>query len=139
MVYVSSMEEYGVTEDTGAFAGEEELGMIDLKAPRSCYPMGKRMAEHYCHIYYEEFQVPVKIARLAQTFGRGISLRDDRVYMQFARAVFEGRDIVLKTAGKSVGNYCAIELNMMRWRVFLRSCTEGRTEKPIMWSMRPIP
>lgn len=109
MVYVSSMEVYGVTEDTGAFAGEEELGMIDLKAPRSCYPMGKRMAEHYCHIYYEEFQAPVKIARLAQTFGKGISLRDDRVYMQFARAVFEGRDIVLKTAGKSMGNYCAID------------------------------
>lgn len=109
MVYLSSMEVYGVVEDTGRLVREDQLGAIDLRAPRSCYPMGKRMAEHYCHIYYQEFKVPVKIARLAQTFGQGVSLKDNRVYMQFARAAYEGRDIVLKTKGNSMGNYCAIE------------------------------
>lgn len=109
MVYLSSMEVYGVVEDTGELVREEQLGMIDLKSPRSCYPMGKRMAEHYCYIYHEEFKVPVKIARLAQTFGQGVSLEDNRVYMQFARAAYEGRDIVLKTRGDSMGNYCAID------------------------------
>lgn len=109
MVYLSSMEVYGVVEDTGELLTEEQLGAVDLKAPRSCYPMGKRMAEHYCYSYYQEYKVPVKVARLAQTFGGGVHEEDNRVYMQFARAVLEGRDIILKTRGCSIGNYCAIE------------------------------
>lgn len=109
MVYLSSMEVYGTVSDTGRPRTEEELGDIDLKSPRSCYPMAKRMAEHYCHIYHKEYGVPVKIARLAQTFGTGVRQDDNRVYMQFSRAASEGRDIILKTPGNSMGNYCATE------------------------------
>jgi len=107
MVYLSSMEVYGRVHDIGRPRQEDELGEIDLSSVRSCYPVGKRMAEHYCHIYHQEYHVPVKIARLAQTFGRGVRLDDSRVYMQFARAAFEGRDIVLCTRGQSMGNYCS--------------------------------
>ena len=106
MVYLSSMEVYGRVENTGRKSSEDELGYIDLHSPRSCYPMAKRMAEHYCHIYHAEYGVPVKIARLAQTFGKGVKLEDQRVYMQFARAVQEKKDIVLHTPGLSMGNYC---------------------------------
>lgn len=109
MVYVSSMEVYGKVEDTGKAVDEDQLGDIDLQSPRSCYPMGKRMAEHYCHLYHHEYKVPVKIARLAQTFGKGVRPDDHRVYMQFARAILEEKDIVLKTRGTSMGNYCAID------------------------------
>lgn len=107
MVYVSSMEVYGQVADVGHLRKEEELGEIVLESARSCYSMGKRMAEHYCHIYQQEYNVPVKIARLAQTFGVGTSAKDTRVYMQFAKAAFEGKDIILKTQGDSMGNYCA--------------------------------
>lgn len=109
MVCLSSMEVYGAVPDCGRPLREDELGMIDLMPARSCYPQGKRMAEHYCYIYQQEYGVPVKIARLAQTFGRGVRPDDGRVYMQFARAALEGRDIVLKTAGQSMGNYCAAD------------------------------
>lgn len=109
MVYVSSMEAYGSVRDIGHPRKEEELGEVRLEAVRSCYPLGKRMAEHYCHSFWQEYEVPVKIARLAQTFGRGVKPEDNRVYMQFAKAAVEGRDIVLKTQGLSVGNYCASE------------------------------
>lgn len=109
MVYLSSMEVYGKVEDTGKPLKENELGDIDLQIARSCYPMAKRMAEHYCHLYHKEYAVPVKIARLAQTFGEGVRPEDARVYMQFARAAYEGKDIILKTHGTSMGNYCAID------------------------------
>ncbi|MCI8465485.1 MAG: NAD(P)-dependent oxidoreductase [Lachnospiraceae bacterium] len=109
MVCLSSMEVYGVVEDEGVVRKEEELGKIDLSNPRCSYPMGKRMAEHYCHIYQKEYGVPVKIARLSQVFGKGVRKSDDRVFMQFARAVVGGKDIILKTAGKSLGNYCETE------------------------------
>lgn len=109
MVYLSSMEVYGTVPDTGGTVGEDRFGEIDLKEPRSCYPMAKRMAEHYCCIYQKEYGVPVKIARLSQTFGKGVRPDDQRVYMQFARAVREKKDIVLHTQGYSMGNYCHIQ------------------------------
>ena len=109
MVYLSSMEVYGTVSDIGRPRKEYELGKIALDSPRSCYPLAKRMAEYYCHMYALEYDVSVKIARLAQTFGKGVRAEDNRVYMQFARAVQSSRDIVLKTLGNSMGNYCATD------------------------------
>ena len=108
MVTLSSMEVYGVVEDDGHLRTEEELGEVALDEARSCYPLGKRVAEHYCSLYKKEYEVPVKVARLAQVFGKGVRPDDNRVYMQFARAAREGCDIVLKTDGMSVGNYCEV-------------------------------
>lgn len=107
MVYLSSMEAYGVVKDIGRARTEDELGDIDLASARSSYSLGKRMAEYYCHIYWKEYGVPVRIARLSQVFGRGVRSGDNRVYMQFVRSACEGRDIILKTRGDSVGNYCS--------------------------------
>ena len=109
MVYLSSMEVYGKVSDIGRPRREDELGDIPLDSVRSCYPMGKRMAEHYCYIYSQEYGVPVKTARLAQVFGKGVRSGDNRVYMQFARAAAGGQDIILRTQGLSMGNYCASE------------------------------
>ena len=110
MVYLSSMEVYGniaCTPDNRAT--EDMLGYIDILKPRSSYPLGKRMAEGYCAAYADEYGVPVKIARLAQTFGKGILPNENRSFAQFVRAAAEGRDIVLKTEGKSIGNSVSIE------------------------------
>lgn len=109
MVYLSSMEVYGKVPDIGRCRKEDELGEIALDNVRSCYPLAKRMAEHYCYTYAKVYGVPVKVARLAQTFGKGVRSEDRRVYMQFAKAVVEQADIVLKTRGESIGNYCATE------------------------------
>lgn len=110
MVYISSMEVYGNIDcSDGRRVSEEELGELDISNVRSCYPMAKRMAENFCHLYYHEYGVPVKIARLAQTFGRGVSPDDNRVFAQFAQAVQTGTDIVLHTRGTSMGNYCDID------------------------------
>lgn len=106
MVFLSSMEVYGSVPEIGRTRREEELGDIAISLPRSCYPLGKRMAEHYCSIYHKEYGVPVKIARLSQTFGKGVRTEDKRVFMQFAYAVIQKKDIVLKTQGLTLGNYC---------------------------------
>ncbi len=107
MVYISSMEVYGGIQpkDASERTIEAQLGAVDLSNPRSCYPLGKRMAEHYCQCFYREYGVHVKIARPAQCFGRDVLADDNRVFAQFARAVMSGTDIVLHTEGKSVGNY----------------------------------
>lgn len=110
MVNLSSMEVYGKIEcRDGQRISEEELGSIDIYNVRSCYPLGKRMVENVCYSYFKEYGVPVKTARLAQTFGRGVPSSDNRVFMQFARAVKENQDIILHTMGNSMGNYCGID------------------------------
>lgn len=103
---LSSMEVYGSISPTTEKTCESDLGSIDILNARSCYPLGKRTAENICFSYFHEYGVPVKIARLAQTFGAGVPESDNRVFAQFARSVLNGEDIVLHTDGLSMGNYC---------------------------------
>ena len=106
MVYVSSMEAYGITDPKLERITERDLGYIDILSVRSSYSEGKRICECLCAAYAAEYGVPVKIARLAQTFGAGVSFDDGRVFAQFTKSCLAGTDIVLHTAGKSMGNYC---------------------------------
>lgn len=104
MVYASSMEVYGsvLTDDEIA---EDYQGYVNPLSVRSSYPLGKRMAEMLCYCFAQEYGTDVRIARLVQTFGAGISAEDQRVFAQFARSIISGQDIVLHTSGKSTRKY----------------------------------
>jgi len=106
VVYLSSMEVYGRTPEIEV--SETDLGYIDLSSPRGSYPESKRMCENMCACWLKQYNVPVKTARLAQTFGAGTPKDDPRVFAQFARSVMAKENIVLHTEGKSRGNYCYI-------------------------------
>lgn len=106
IVYLSSMEAFGITDKNLDVVYEDDLGYIDIHKDRSCYSEGKRVSELYCSIYAHEYSLPVKIARLSQTFGAGILKGENRVFAQFARSAINNTDIVLHTKGKSIGNYC---------------------------------
>lgn len=103
-VYLSSLESYGTVGEDREIR-EADGGYIDPADVRSSYSLGKRMAECLCHSYAMEYGVPVKAARLTQTFGAGASPEDGRVFAQFARSVLRGEDIVLHTAGESAKPY----------------------------------
>ena len=105
MVYLSSVEYYGeLCGDDLIY--EHSLGYIDSSNARSSYPIAKRSAEFMCISYALEYNVPVKIARLTQTFGPGIDICDNRVFAQFARSIINSQDIVLHTLGESAKPYC---------------------------------
>lgn len=106
MVYLSSLEVYGVVEKQNEAVREEHYGTLDPLNVRSSYSEGKRMAECLCISYGSEYGIPVKIARLGQTFGCGVNYEDTRVFAEFARCIVEKRDIILHTAGKTIRNYC---------------------------------
>lgn len=99
IIYLSSMEVYGITDNNLSEVKETDLGYIDILTPRSSYSEGKRICECLCACYASEYNVPVKCARLAQTLGAGIDYNDTRVTAMFARSVVENKDIVLKTHG----------------------------------------
>lgn len=106
MVYLSSLEVYGTPHADQIMLGETDYGYLDPMQARSSYSEGKRMAECLCAAYAAEHKVPVKAARLSQTFGAGVDYHDGRVFAEFARCVVEGKDIILHTAGNTVRSYC---------------------------------
>ncbi|RSJ12071.1 NAD-dependent epimerase/dehydratase family protein [Streptococcus intermedius] len=106
MIYLSSLEVYGITNPNVDSISENDYGYLDPISVRSSYSEGKRIAECLCIAYLQQYQVPVRIARLSQTFGPGVDYKDKRVFAQFARSVIEGQDIILKTRGETVRNYC---------------------------------
>lgn len=105
MVYLSSLECYGTIHDDRIIT-EDEMGYITPTDVRSSYSLGKRAVECLCHCYAKEYGVSVKMARLTQTFGAGVSLEDNRVFAQFAKSIIKGEDIVLHTKGESAKPYC---------------------------------
>lgn len=106
IVNVSSLEVFGSIYDDTKALKEEEQGYINLSDARSSYPVAKRAAECLCHAYAKEYDVHVKTARLAQTFGAGVSKDDNRVFAQFARNIIAGENIVLHTTGELSRCYC---------------------------------
>ena len=76
-VYLSSMEVYG-QPPKGHKVTENEAGAFSPLNLRNSYPIGKIASESLCIAYAEEYGVPCKIARLTQTFGKGVSYNDKR-------------------------------------------------------------
>lgn len=103
MIYLSSMEMYGTMDSENVT--EEMLGYINPLDVRSSYSEGKRACELYCYSYNKEYEIPVKIGRIAQTFGAGISKNENRVYKVFADSILKKEDIVLKSTGSTIINY----------------------------------
>lgn len=106
MVYLSSMEIYGKTDNYSERIKECDLGYIDILNVRSSYSEGKRMAECLCSSYASEYNVPVVIARLAQVFGADVNIEDNRIFNQLAKSVINEENFVMHSKGESFGNYC---------------------------------
>lgn len=104
MVFLSSMEVYGVSKDD-ALLTEADVGYLNPLSIRSSYPESKRMSESLCVAYAKEYGVPVKIARLAQTFGPGMQPEDKRAIVQFLQSALSQKDIEIKASGESARMY----------------------------------
>lgn len=127
VVYVSSMEAYGMVTSESGELKEEDLGWIDLTNVRNGYAEGKRLAECLCASYAKEYGVHVRAARLAQTFGAGISKEENRVFAQFARSILNGEDIVLHTKGEKANCYCYISDAVSGILMLLLSGEDGQS------------
>ena len=122
-VFLSTMEVYGVPAADPVT--EADYGYLDPTEVRSSYPEAKRLAENLCVAYAREHGVPVRIARLTQTFGPGVRRGDRRVFAQFAEAVLEGRDIVLHTEGRTARCYCDLDDAVTAILVLLEKGSDG--------------
>lgn len=107
-VYLSSLEIYGDVFDEKEKISEDSYHFLDFLNIRSSYPEGKRMCECLCSAYASEYNLPIFIARLAQTIGADVNPNDNRAFAEFARCAVLGNNIVLKSKGGTIRNYCDI-------------------------------
>lgn len=107
-IYLSTMEVYGIPK-TDEKIGELFATNLDTMKVRSCYPESKRMCENLCVSYATEYDVPINVLRLTQTFGKGVEYNDSRVFAEFARCVIENKNIILKTKGETKRSYLNVK------------------------------
>ena len=105
-LYISSGEIYGSNVDK-AFT-EDDLGVVDTKSVRSCYPESKRAAETLCMAYNSQFGARVNVARLCYVYGPTITESNSRADAQFLRKALNGEDIILKSEGQQRRTYCYV-------------------------------
>ena len=104
-IFISSREIYGQPYEGQKEFTEDTYGFVDPLSPRSCYPEGKKAAETMCASFAQQYGLNIRIARLAHTYGPGMSIDDGRVQADFLRDVINNRDIVMKSEGKPVRTY----------------------------------
>ena len=97
---------YGNTNDKPVVF-ESDFGSLDPSSPHSCYDESKRMGETMCYSYARQFDVPVKVVRIAHTYGPTMDLKNDpRVFSEFIRNVVDGEDIIIKSDGLAKRVFC---------------------------------
>lgn len=108
VLFLSTREIYGEVRNISMIK-ENDMGIIDPKEPRSCYPESKRMSEQILQSYYSQYDVPYTIARIAHSYGPGMVIENDgRVMSDFICDTVHGRDIVLKSTGEAERAFCYI-------------------------------
>lgn len=107
-LFISSREIYGQPYEGQNEFTEDTYGFVDPLSPRSCYPEGKKAAETMCASFAQQYGLNTKIARLAHTYGPGMSIDDGRVQADFLRDIVNNRDIVLKSEGRPIRTYTYI-------------------------------
>lgn len=98
MVYVSSEEVYGAV-NSDRNIDEKYVGSIDSLNNRSCYPLGKKVAELMCHSAVTEYGIDISILRPTVIFGLFQKYDWDRIESEILRCIIENKDLVLKTKG----------------------------------------
>lgn len=107
-LFISSREIYGQPDKNQEYFYEDTYGFVDPLDPRSCYPEGNKVAETMCASFAQEYRLNAKSARLAHTYGPGMSIYDGRVQADFLKNVIHNEDIVLKSEGTPVRTYTYI-------------------------------
>lgn len=114
-LFLSTSEIYGNPPSEEIPTKETYPGNSLTSSSRSGYVESKRLGETMCFVYNRNFDLQIKIARIALVYGPGISMNDERVMGNFMKKAIVNKHIKLIDMGKSLRTYCYITdaLNMM--------------------------
>ena len=88
---------------------EDYWGNVNPIGPRSCYDEGKRCAETLFFDYRRQHQLPIKVARIFNTYGPGMTPHDGRVVSNFIIQALRNQDISIYGSGEQTRSFCYVD------------------------------
>jgi UDP-glucuronate decarboxylase len=88
---------------------ESYWGNVNAIGPRSCYDEGKRCAETLFFDYWRQHQLPIKVARIFNTYGPRTHPNDGRVVSTFIVQALLNRDITVFGDGSQTRSFCYVD------------------------------
>ncbi|NHC40738.1 NAD-dependent epimerase/dehydratase family protein [Bacillus sp. MM2020_1] len=106
IVYTSTSEAYGDPEVHPQ--PETYRGNVNTWGPRACYDEAKRLGEVLCYLYFTEYQIKVKVARIFNTYSAGLANDDGRVISNFVTQALTGEDMTVYGDGTQTRSFCYV-------------------------------
>jgi len=106
MLFLSSSEIYGDPEIIPT--PESYLGKVSCTGPRACYDESKRLAETISNLYFQQYEVPVKIARPFNVYGPYLNLDDGRIIPDFMSNAIKKSEIIIHSDGTPTRSFCYV-------------------------------
>jgi dTDP-glucose 4,6-dehydratase len=88
---------------------ETYWGNVNPVGPRGVYDEAKRYAEALCMAYRNVHKVPVRIARIFNTYGPRMRGGDGRAVPEFITAALRGRPLTVFGSGRQTRSFCYID------------------------------
>ena len=88
---------------------EEYWGNVNPIGPRACYDEGKRCAETLFFDYRRQYKLPIKVARIFNTYGPRMHPNDGRVVSNFIMQALRNRPITIYGDGLQTRSFCFVE------------------------------
>ena len=88
---------------------EDYWGHVNPIGPRSCYDEGKRCAETLFFDYHRQHGLPIKVARIFNTYGPGMRPDDGRVVSNFVVQALKNEPITVYGDGSQTRSFCYVK------------------------------
>jgi len=88
---------------------EDYWGRVNPIGTRACYDEGKRCAETLFFDYYRQHRVPIKVARIFNTYGPRMHPNDGRVVSNFVMQALRGEPITIYGDGSQTRSFCYVD------------------------------
>ena len=88
---------------------ESYWGRVNAIGPRACYDEGKRCAETLFFDYYRQHGLPIKVARIFNTYGPRMHPNDGRVVSNFIMQALSNAPITIYGDGAQTRSFCYVD------------------------------
>ena len=88
---------------------EEYWGNVNPIGVRSCYDEGKRVAETLLFDFHRQHGIPIKVARIFNTYGPRMDPEDGRVVSNFIVQALRGQDLTIYGDGTQTRSFCFVD------------------------------
>lgn len=94
---------------------------------RACYRQGKKMAESLFFDYHRYYGVDIRVVRMFNSYGPGMSLDDGRVVPVFIQKALKNENIEVMGSGRQTRTFCYVD-DMIEALILIMG---SNTTKPI--------